>query len=186
MPNWCECDLSISGPDVPAVLAAVRSETSLFDFCNLIPYPEKYRRLDERNQEYIERWMAIPQDDPERAEKLAALASEYGVQSGAPWLRDGYNSGGYEWCCEHWGTKWPASQIVIETAPDEPRSAVIHFDTAWCPPLPVIRALAERFPNHAYCLEYYEGGVGFCGKVQFRDGAEISHWCDDYSGERGG
>lgn len=186
MPNWCECDLTIHGPDVSAVLAAVRSEGREFDFNNLIPYPEEYRQLDELSWEYSRQFNAIADDDPRRDEKLAALAHEFGVKHGEPWLRDGYNSGGYEWCCDHWATKWNSSQIVVETNPDEPRSAVIHFDTAWCPPLPVIRVLAKRFPDHEFCLEYFEGGVGFCGELKLDGGTELSHWFDDYDGPRGG
>jgi hypothetical protein len=29
------------------------------------------------------------------------------------------------------------------------RSNVIDFDTPWCEPMPVIEALAKRFPGHA-------------------------------------
>ena len=64
--------------------------------------------------------------------------------------KDGFNSGGYKWRVEHWGTKWPAFHVDIE----EPVpmyggtvEVVFHFDTAWSPPTPVIAKAAERFPR---------------------------------------
>lgn len=186
MPNWCECDLTLNGPNVPAILAAVQSDNSQFDFDTLIPYPQEYRLLDERSREYSERLNSIVEDDPERDEKLAALAVAYGVELDTIWLQDGYNSGGYEWCIQNWGTKWSASEVVIDSHPNEPHSALIHFDVPWCPPLPVVQALAEKFPGHEFLLEYYEGGIGFCGEARWNDGVLVSHRCEDYDGERGG
>ena len=48
----------------------------------------------------------------------------------------------YDWCMENWGTKWNAmdTEIIDENT--------IRFDTAWTNPEPVVRKLAERYPNH--------------------------------------
>src|SRR5262249_27905953 len=50
MPDWCECNLLIEGPAarVRALLAHASAVSARdFDFNRFIPYPEKYRRLDE-------------------------------------------------------------------------------------------------------------------------------------------
>lgn len=47
----------------------------------------------------------------------------------------------YDWCCEHWGTKWNAGDTCIFDD-DE-----VSFETAWCAPIPVIKKLSEMYPN---------------------------------------
>ena len=119
MPNWCENELTISGPDVQKVLNAIRSEAHddedarLLDFDKIIPYPEPYRALDQRAHEYQEKLRAIDKNDPDQQSKLEALAAEYDAEPGAPWIKDGFNSGGYEWCCDQWGTKWNATHVTL-------------------------------------------------------------------------
>ncbi|GAB1469405.1 hypothetical protein MASR2M66_02810 [Chloroflexota bacterium] len=109
MPNWAENELTITGPDVQKILNTICSESSAddeartLDFDKIIPYPKIYKELDQRSNEYQEKFLAIAKDDPERQDKLNALAAEYGVEPGTPWLKDGFNSGGYDWCCENWG-----------------------------------------------------------------------------------
>jgi len=229
MPNWAENDLTITGPDVQKVLNAIRSESDedarILDFNRIIPYPQHYKELDQRSNEYQEKFLAIEKDDPERQSKLEALAAEYGVEPGTPWLKDGFNSGGYEWTCDHWSTKWNAAHaklsLRIENAKGQVRrkikceychtvhktdemtvmvckqcgsplpdsqavSALIEFDTAWSPPIPIIEKMASLFPDHEFDLEYFEGGMGFCGHAHWKEGAEQFHNQDDYDGPRGG
>lgn len=51
----------------------------------------------------------------------------------------------YAWSVDNWGTKWNASEAKYSTSnPD----CTIWFDTAWDPPVPVLEALAKRFPEH--------------------------------------
>jgi hypothetical protein len=41
MPNWCECDLNISGSkeEVEKFLETVKTGGNVFDFNQIIPYP---------------------------------------------------------------------------------------------------------------------------------------------------
>ena len=139
MPNWTENELTISGPDVQKVLNAIRSEgcededARLLDFDRILPYPKQYKELDERAHEYQQKLSAIGCEDPERQAKLNALAAEYGVEPGAPWLKNGFNSGGYEWTCDHWGTKWNAARVSLTTRNDDSREYVLQSATcAYC------------------------------------------------------
>ena len=124
MPNWTENELTITGPDVQKVLEAIRSKSCAdddaraLDFDRIIPYPKLYKELDQRSHEYEQKFLAIGSDDPERQGKLDALAVEYGVEPGTSWLKDGFNSGGYEWRCENWGTKWNARGTSLTTRHD--------------------------------------------------------------------
>jgi hypothetical protein len=231
MPNWAENELTITGPDVETILNAVCSgpcennDVRTLDFDKIIPYPKMYKELDQRVEEYQEKFLAIKNDDPDGQEKLNALAAEYGVEPGTPWLKDGFNSGGYEWCCENWATKWPARGIALNTRPDnsqpiaqktakcsfcqtvhnleglsvwvcrqcgsplpekQPIQAFMEFDTAWSPPIPVIEKLASMFPDHAFELKYFEGGIGFSGHARWTGGSEEFHYQYDYDGPRGG
>jgi hypothetical protein len=190
MPNFCENELTITGPDIDKVLATIRHMESdnpdehILDFDKIIPYPQDFKDLDKRNAEYQQKHRAIVQDDPERDTKLKALAGEYGVEPGMPWLKDGFNSGGFEWCCENWGTKWNACHVSLSKRGEG--SAFIEFETAWSPPVPVIEKLATLFPDHDFELEYFEGGMGFCGQARWSQGEEQYHNHSDYYGHRGG
>jgi hypothetical protein len=231
MPSWAENELTITGPNVRRVLETICAEpsndedTGLIDFDRIIPYPQHFKDLDQRARDYGEKFRAIANTDPERQEKLNALAAEYGVEPGTTHLKDGFNSGGYEWRCEHWMTKWNAVHTILTTRPDasraeipakltcaycktthktagmkvlmcqqcgsplpdsQPLQAFIEFDTAWCPPTPVIDKLASLFPDHQFDLKYYEGGIGFCGHVGWSGGVKTFHELDEYDGPRGG
>jgi hypothetical protein len=91
MPNWCENDLTIEGKleRLQEFREKLRGqnrngEDTLLNEDALIPYPEEFKKLDEvavqYHKEHSEDWRNAP--------------------------KDGFNSGGYEWCIENWGTKW--------------------------------------------------------------------------------
>ena len=89
---WCENDLAVEGPkEVIEEFLKFAAGESPFDFEKFIPYPEEFQRLDE----IAEAWLK------EHAER-----PDYDWHSQP---KDGFNSGGYDWCVANWGTKWPAS-----------------------------------------------------------------------------
>jgi hypothetical protein len=51
----------------------------------------------------------------------------------------------YSWNCEYWGTKWNAYSTELLDSGEY--NAVIRFDTAWSPPIPVIEALRDKYPD---------------------------------------
>ena len=70
-----------------------------------------------------------------------------------------------------WGTKWNARHV-------ERSGDIIFFDTAWSPCFPVIRALAERFPEACFYYEYSEWlGAATWGKQAWEYG-ELSYSID--------
>jgi hypothetical protein len=172
MPNYCEFDLYVSGPNdrLEELLRAVAGEKSLFDFDRLIPYPEKFRELDRLAEEWGKK---APEERTD------------------PCPKDGYNQGGYEWCVEHWGTKWNACGVRAEVdewpqGGEADGCVKFSFRTAWSPPTPVIEHAAERFPELNFELRYFECGCRFQGILICDSGVVRvdKEWL--YSGSRGG
>lgn len=69
----------------------------------------------------------------------------------------------YGWNNTNWNTKWDArcdektvedlDQYVTE---DGNANVTYRFDTAWSPPMPVYRALAEKYPDLEFDIEWNE------------------------------
>lgn len=125
---------------------------------NFIPYPKEFAVAD----------------------KLAEKARK----EGKGYVKDGYNSGGYEWCIQNWGTKW--GLYDFSDVKKFKSSAVISFSTAWSPPLPVILKMSEMFPKLTFSLKYYEAGAGFQGHYKCKAGEVLLNETGDYNGPRGG
>ncbi len=177
MPNYCECFLHFYVSDkssVDDVLAAMKNGDRIFDFDKLIPYPAKWKKADEAYHEWEKGWAKHP-SGPGAYEDYCKTH---------PRPDDGYNHGGYEWCCENWGTKWNAGDVKI-VEKDE-GAAVISFETAWAPPLPVIDKLAAMFPDIEMSFEYYEMGMAFCGSIRYVGGKRKYEARGEYYGFRGG
>lgn len=166
MPNWCENELTVTGNK--AELEKFVAETfvteegkRIFDFDKVVPYPQKFKDMD-----------AAIKDVPweERLKRN---------------MKDGFNSGGYEWCCANWGTKWGACNPtdLVETA----KSIKQTFSTAWGPPLPVIAAASRKYPTLTFKIKYFEGGMGFSGKFVVKDDDVVENTENKaYRGRRGG
>ena len=74
----------------------------------------------------------------------------------------------YEQRLNKWGTKWTGYDLVIG-------ESAIDFFTAWSPPVPVIRKLAELHRDLVFRLEYYECGMAFrgIGTAKWKDGGVL-------------
>jgi hypothetical protein len=62
----------------------------------------------------------------------------------------------YEQRINKWGTKWVGYDLYIG-------ESTIDFFTAWSPPIPIIKKLAELHKDFVFRLEYYEDGNAFRG-----------------------
>jgi len=69
---------------------------------------------------------------------------------------------------EKWGTKWVGYDLNIG-------DSVLDFFTAWSPPIPIIKKLAELHKDLVFCLEYYETGMAFRGyaTAKWQDGEAL-------------
>lgn len=61
----------------------------------------------------------------------------------------------YNWSLSHWGTKWGA--YSVERVSD----TVLAFETAWSHPVPVIKALSEKFSNESILVAYADENSGY-------------------------
>lgn len=89
----------------------------------------------------------------------------------------------YEWAVANWGTKWPASDagwMSAARAAKRDAQQVAYFGTAWCPPIPVVASLSERFPDTILRLEYCEPDCGFRGFLAMQAGVEIASKHEHY------
>lgn len=170
MPNYCENFLEVMNETVPEdwsiteVLDAIKTDEVILSFDRIIPYPDNFRALDASAQLW---------------EETATKESDWATRP-----KDGYNQGGYEWCCKTWGTKWDAIEPCIDQ--QDKYSTVIRFRTAWAPPIPVMDALAQKFPKYKFTLEYYERGMQFCGSIAWENGERKDEAQGEYFGFRGG
>jgi hypothetical protein len=200
MPNWCENDVYLRGLDtaVLALLEAVKSTESAFDFDKIIPMPAELQDIKSPNDMErdiffdgpIEKYLGYPwvqtagvtdraglqklilSRDPEAklvAESAQAALLKYGTTD---W---------YDWATKNWGTKWNASQVRVQEA--QPR---IRFSTAWSPPLEVFDVLAKQHSEVTIELRYFERGMEFKGIRVYKKGVVTKDTQEPYKGQRGG
>jgi hypothetical protein len=166
MPNHCETDLTLKGkPDLIArVLAAHFKESGEMDCDSIVPYPARFKELDRAAAEYDK---AHPGDWTKRPQ-------------------DGFNQGGYEWCCNNWGTKWGTYDGFRREVSKSGRIANVSFLSAWSPPRAVLDKLAERYPDLTIVAKSYERGMGFKCDYRWEGGVCIQEDRGTYRGTRGG
>lgn len=176
MPNWCENDLKIKGKpkDIAPLVEFVKGSDNIFDFNKIIPMPEVlngicrgFTKIDGKEYRH---WREDGTGIEE--EELARIRAEYGHDD---W---------YSWAIENWGTKWNAWEALVTDISDD--CIKYTFSTAWSPPLAVVAALAERFPNLKFSLKYYECGAGYKGYAKYKKGVIVEDGSGSYSGSRGG
>lgn len=165
MSNWCENELTVRGKeeDIKHFVNVIGKE---LDFNKVIPYPRKYKLLDAKHK---------------RVEK--EMLAKDGKLDYTKLPKDGYTSGGYDWCCENWGSKWNANHKDFE---DGGFYLIYSYDTPWAPPEGVINKLIEMFPKLEFCNQYWEGGMQFTGTITGSKGKVDSHVSGEYKGIRGG
>lgn len=165
MPNHVDCSLRIHGKksQIHNFFLAVEGSEATIDANKIIPYPKEYKDRDEKAEKHNE---------------------EVRKTGKGEWMKDGYNSGGYDWCLKNWGTKWGMYDFT-EVKYFE-RSAVIGFQTAWSPPIPLITKLGEMFPELTFTLRYYEGGMGFQGVYKIKGDDVLDEVEKEYRGYKGG
>lgn len=206
MPNWCSCDLEVSGDkeELEKFQEKAEGENSLLDMNNFVPYPELYRKLDDpegNSPKEVKEYIKQTLEEFDRQDLLPALEKRFefikddNIQALKSFLFAGFgfNNGGYDWCVNNWGTKWNFSEVYVreeygdDDESDDPEYGIIYeFETAWAPPIPVIKKMSEDFPDLRFSIKYYEAGMAFQGHNIFRAGEILFSEESDYYGDRGG
>jgi|TARA_R100000149_G_scaffold41030_1_gene15928 hypothetical protein len=103
---------------------------------------------------------SITHKDPKKIKELAkAIEDEKFCHYVIPLPKSKEVKGWYDWCIEHWSTKWDIyhAEVVIE---DE-NTLRFWFETAWSPPENVFNELISQ--GYEVILAYYETGMDYCG-----------------------
>ena len=166
MPNWCENDLYVR---VPYDCPEDEKEEAIRQLA-------EFKKKAKTNKKCLDEEKFIPY--PKKFRKMDKEAKE-GKRD-----KDGFNSGGYEWCSRHWGTKWG---ICDPTINDEYEDGVEYFfTTAWSPPEPIVIKMSKMFPLLNFELRFFEQGVGFNGILECQGGEVLQQDTGNYYGDRGG
>lgn len=147
MPNHCYNQLWIYGPQEEVLkfktTAGLDKQPAELNFSAFVPYPEKWAQMDAEMRPIYE-----------------LCGNEYMTAMAAYEAKWGTKQDGYDWCCDHWGTKWNAYEVaVVEWC----GMTVVLFKTAWSPPLPVLDAMAAAFPALDLELQWSEMGCRIHG-----------------------
>ncbi len=154
MPNNCYNGLKITG-DIRTVaqifekhFPADEEGVRRLDFNTILPYPQRFLDQDKVCEEHRK---ANPND----------------------WsVKDGYNSGGYAWCIDNWGTKWNAydfEEVYVDDGYIQ-----VEFYTAWSPPSGVYEELCEMYPDIEMNMSYEEGGMCYEGQYDNQNGELVN------------
>jgi hypothetical protein len=186
MPNHCESDLTVTGPD-----AAI--EEFLARFCKndapdlnaIRPYPQRFLDLDAAAEEWTDGLKVLRERVKPTDDEWKAIYEEY-VSTRGPWPKDGFNSGGYEWCIQNWGTKWGCySGLMDDRLPGEP--LVLHFETAWSPfNIDLLQIVSAALPSLTFQYDSYERGAAYQSHATVEGGEVREAATAEYRGNRGG
>ena len=140
MPNWCNNRVEIYGEDpdqIKEVKKTLASKQTCFDFNNIVPMPKELEGTTSPN----------PEPDSFEAKRLR---KQHGHDN---W---------YDWCCDNWDTKWNSAGADLTS--DSNNSIIEYeFQTAWGPPIKVIEALREKYPDLNITAFYDEPGMEMAG-----------------------
>lgn len=169
MPNWCSNDLEIQGKPIELeFIKDALAKPFLFKGSKLVPKTEGEGWESEDFEEVIKPVFSfrnvIKPPNTELYNKSNLSFDNGEAQSPEGW---------YMWNIENWGTKWDLSDVNMI---DEMEGKLIYtFDTAWSPPVPVMQALAKKYPHLTIIHKYYEAGNDFYGIDRYQ-GGEIVEW----------
>lgn len=215
MPNWCECDLTVSGPrksvDKFLSMASKTEEgkTCPFQLGSFLPVPACLSEVEAGSSEHFhsalygdfaasrERLAGWGYEVTNAEEALSKTAQHFGkslkeaISKANAYernLRETGHKTWYDWCVANWGVKWDLSDVG-EWARHERGGeceAEIQFQTPWGPPSEGMASISKMFPDLSFRLEYFECGMGFQGMQTFVGGEVEEFSSSDYDGDRGG
>lgn len=192
MPNWCENDLTVSGPadDVKRfkefAKGTVLGDKQILCADKFIPYPKSYLDADRKAQKQEK--LREKYEAKLLAQELSPQDARQKAYQKYPHVDSGFNKGGYRWCVDNWGTKWGFchTELVEDSKFENERTLIYRTDTAWSPPLPIVIKMGEKFPKLIFDLRYFEAGMCFNGLLRIEKGEVVKDVSGDYFGDRGG
>lgn len=193
MPNWVMNKLTFTGDenDIKELLNSIQGPEDCFDFNTIIPMPEELqvesgsitkesvmaviiRILESQELGYFVNTkdiiLQLSTLFHHKIEQTKEKDPEI-LKNGLNYISNLINYGHmtwYDWCIEHWGTKWNACGADLVD------DSTIIFRTAWSAPHPVIEELAKAFPSVNITHEWADEDIGNnCGVHDYMDGVRI-------------
>ena len=77
------------------------------------------------------------------------------------------HEGWYDWCCDHWGTKWTARDISMELDENNIR---VYFRTAWAAPHGLLAFLTNTYSNIEIINEWNDENTECVGQTRYKHG----------------
>ena len=154
MPNWCNNNISISGPTdtIKQLWEDANQEGEAGGLLNaMVPMPEALRdTVKGSGEELQEVWV------------------------------DGCNNW-YDWCVKNWSTKWDVSTEGLEFTDNGDGTAMIEgwFDSAWSPPIGAYEKFCDDMDNCDLEASYHEPGMDFAGFWSKDGGDEFLDGCHE-------
>ena len=160
MPNWCDNQLSITGPN------------------SVIDKIEKIVKDDDRHKEngLLNFFHPMPKE-------LEGTTSPSSASNKPQPMIEGFDCC-YDWRCHNWSTKWEVCEFYgvdrqyLKEQNEGESTISFGFSSAWAPP---INAYEKFLENNSDCFiraYYYEGGCDFMGL--WEDGVDDCYAPSDY------
>ncbi|MCO6042689.1 hypothetical protein NG895_02105 [Aeoliella sp. ICT_H6.2] len=193
MPNHVQQSLTCVGQHVADLINHVKGDQSPFDFNQVIPMPAALdieagttgemgvAVLNDRCHPFLtypwvkRKGIRTAQQFRQYVERERPEAIELGKQYLDNQRQYGHTTW-YSWRLEHWGTKWNAYNVSVQE--ESPLEAIIRFETAWSPAIPVVARLSELYPNVRFTLDYVDECLNFAGTAWIVAGQVVDTPCD--------
>ena len=160
MPNWCDNQLSITGPN------------------SVIDKIEKIVKEDDSHKENGLLHFFHPM--PKELEGTTSPSSS--AKKPQPMI-EGFDCW-YDWRCHNWSTKWEVCEFYgvdrqYHSEQNEGESTIsFGFSSAWAPPIGAYEKFLENNSDCSVRAFYYEGGCDFMG--EWYDGVDDCYAPSDY------
>ncbi len=165
MPNWCDNQLSITGPNsvIDKIEKIVKEEKDTNGLLNFFyPMPKQLEGTE----------AGPPAKTKKEKLERARLQVEYGASN---W---------YDWRTTNWSTKWEVCEFYgvdrqYQSEQNEGESTIsFGFSSAWAPPIGAYEMFLEKNEECSLRAFYYEGGCDFMG--EWYDGVDDCYAPSDY------
>ena len=142
MPNWCNNNITITGPN------------KIIDKIEKIVKNEKYEKPEDGLLQYFHPMPKGLLDTTADGSKDKAMMKKHGYSN---W---------YDWAVENWSTKWDIHEFHgverTELGIDESEIS-FGFESAWAPPIGAYDKFIDENSNVTIRATYFEGGCDFMG-----------------------
>ena len=154
MPNWCNNNISITGPN------------SVIDKIEKIVKEEENTDLSSKEKGETPGLLQFMAPMPKELDGTTAPSSS--AKKPQPMV-EGFDNW-YDWRVENWGTKWELCEFYgvdrqYHSEQNEGESTITFgFDSAWSPPINAYEQFLRDNEDCSLKAWYYEGGCDFMGE----------------------